>query len=86
MAAEHGILGVAALVLLIVLGVKTFLQTRTLMARAFVVAMLIWMALFLAINAMRIAAPAFLLGLACSIAYSSIPLRKPTTAAEATPP
>jgi len=74
MLAEHGILGLLAALTLVILGFRTFLNARTLQARAFVVAMLLWVTLFLAINAMRLVAPAFLFGLACAISFSSIPI------------
>jgi O-antigen ligase len=77
MLAEHGILGVASVFLLFVLAVRTIANARTLHARALVSAMLVWFALFLLVNAMRLAAPAFLFGLACSIAYSSMAARGP---------
>jgi hypothetical protein len=84
--AEHGILGALAGLLLIGLGIKTARQTRTLRSRAFVLAMLTWFILFLLVNAMRIFAPAFMFGLACSIAYSSIPPPKaPRTLERAIP-
>jgi hypothetical protein len=84
--AEHGLLGALAGLLLIGLGIKTARQTRTLRSRAFVLAMLTWFILFLLVNAMRIFAPAFMFGLACSIAYSSIPPPKaPRTLERAIP-
>lgn len=74
--AEHGILGLIALVLLFVLAVRAVLAARTLVARAFTAAMMTWFMLFLLVNAMRLSAPAFLFGLACAVAYSSIPPRR----------
>ncbi len=71
MLAEHGLLGAVAILILVLLGVRTFLGAKTLGSRAYVIAMLIWFVGFLAINAMRLVAPCFLLGLACSIAFSS---------------
>lgn len=71
MLAEHGALGGLAILLLIVLGVRTVRGARNLKARAIVVALVTWVTLFLAVHAMRLAAPAVLFGLACSIAYSS---------------
>jgi O-antigen ligase len=77
MLAEHGILGVMSIFLLFVLAIRTVANARTLHARALVSAMLVWFALFLLVNAMRLAAPAFLFGLACCIAYSSMSPRGP---------
>jgi O-antigen ligase len=76
MLAEHGILGLISIVLLFVMGMRAVLATRTLVARAFTVSMMTWCMLFLLVNAMRLSAPAFLFGLACSIAYSSVPVRR----------
>lgn len=71
MLAEHGILGAIALLLLIIMGVRAVVDARGVRMRAFVVALVIWVALFLLINAMRLAAPCVVFGLACSIAYST---------------
>ncbi|MBA3465641.1 MAG: O-antigen ligase family protein [Deltaproteobacteria bacterium] len=83
--AEHGLLGALAMILLGVLGFRTIVQTRSLLARALVASMLVWFVLFLLINAMRIAAPSFLFGLACSIAYSSVPRPRPPAPATLAP-
>jgi O-antigen ligase len=77
MLAEHGLLGAAALLLLVVLGWRTFRGARTLEARAMVVAMLSWTALFLAIDGTRLVAPALTFGLACAFSYSSLPPKQP---------
>lgn len=71
MLSEHGIFGALAIVALLVLCWRTFRRARTLETRAFVVALLVWGMLFMLINAMRLSAPAFVLGLACAIANSS---------------
>lgn len=71
MLAEHGLLGVLSLLLLCVLAVRTLLSTRTLGGRAVVAAMLVYFALFLLVNAMRLAAPAIAFGLACTVSYST---------------
>ena len=71
MLAEHGILGAVAMVFLLVLVFRTIRQSRGYHARAIVVALASWAMLFLLINAMRLVAPAFALGLACSVAYES---------------
>lgn len=72
---EHGMLGVIAIIFLIALAVRTFRDARTLQARAYVVAMMTWATLFCSVNAMRLAAPSFMMGLACAIAFASIPPR-----------
>ncbi len=74
--AEHGFLGGLAILILIALGVRTVRDAKTLRARAFVMAMLVWVTLFLAVNAMRMVAPSFMFGLACALSYSSLPLAK----------
>lgn len=74
--AEHGILGALATLLLFALAIRTVTRARTLQARAFVVAMVVWVTLFLLINAMRLAAPSFLFGLACAVSHASLPARQ----------
>ncbi len=71
MLAEHGILGAIAIVLLVWLFARTLLESRTILSRAFVAALIVWSALFLGVNGMRLALPAYTFGLACSIAYAS---------------
>lgn len=61
--AEHGILGLAALILLFGLTLKAFLVARGPMPKALVAAFATWALLFMVVSAMRLAAPAFLLGL-----------------------
>ncbi|MFN0247172.1 MAG: O-antigen ligase family protein [Kofleriaceae bacterium] len=71
MLAEHGIPGLIAIVLLLVLALRLVRDTRSIRTRAVVVALLTWVALFMLINAMRIAAPAVVVGIACAIANTS---------------
>jgi len=71
MLAEHGILGAMSIVLLVMLFLRTILDARTLIARALAMALIVWTVLFLGVNGMRLALPAYTLGLACSIAYAS---------------
>jgi O-Antigen ligase len=77
MLAEHGMLGALALVVLSVIVVRTLRLVRTIHSRAFVTSLLAWAALFLTIDAMRIVAPAFVVGLACAIAAASSRARAP---------
>ena len=66
MLAEHGLFGlVAALVLLAMIG-RNVVRAGGPVARAIVVALACWAGAYLSINAMRIAAPSFLLGLTCA--------------------
>jgi O-antigen ligase len=71
MFAEHGTFGALAFVLLVILAIRTMRRTDGLIPKALVGALLAWAGLFLAIDAMRLVAPSFVLGLACTIAYSS---------------
>lgn len=79
--AEHGILGLISELIMFLLMWRIFRATRLVSSRAAVVALLIWSLLFLLINAMRLAAPSFLMGVACTIAYSFRPRPKPVKAA-----
>lgn len=71
MLSEHGILGAISLVLLVMIFVRTVVQSRTVLARAFVTAFIVWTVLFLGVNGVRLALPAYTLGLACAISYTS---------------
>jgi O-Antigen ligase len=71
MLAEHGMLGAISLVLLVIVFVRTVMQSRTVLARAFVTAFIVWTVLFLGVNGVRLALPGYTLGLACAISYSS---------------
>jgi hypothetical protein len=79
--AEHGALGGLAIVVLLALVIRTFLTARTLQARALVIAMYVWVLLFLLVNAMRLAAPSLIFGLACAVTYASLPVRPRAAAA-----
>lgn len=71
MLAEHGLLGALALVFLIILTIRTVKTAASVRSRAFVIALILWTFFFLAVNAMRLAAPSFTFGFACAIAYAS---------------
>lgn len=62
--AEHGLFGLLALVMLVLLSVLHFRRARTPEAQALVAATISWSFLFMAVSAMRLAAPAFMYGLA----------------------
>lgn len=62
--AEHGAFGIIALITVLAMAATRFLQTNSLMMRAFVTSMLFWVLLYMAANGMRIAAPSFVFGLA----------------------
>lgn len=74
--AEHGVLGIAAMLVLAVIGWRVMRGCRVLRYRAVVAGLLTWAALFLAVSGMRLVAPSVVLGLACSIAYSFTPPRR----------
>lgn len=63
--AEHGLLGLAALCLLLSIPTAAFLTQQS-ASRGFAVGCIIWGLAFLAVSAMRLAAPSFLLGLCCA--------------------
>lgn len=62
--AEHGVLGFVAVVLLPVMGGIYFVKARSKANKALVTACVMWSLLFVFSNAMRIAAPSFVFGLA----------------------
>ena len=62
--AEHGLFGLLALLMLVLLSVMHFRRARTPEAQALVAATISWSFLFMAVSAMRLAAPAFMYGLA----------------------
>ena len=74
--AEHGVIGVLSLIILGVIVVKTLLTARTPRARALVAAFLVWFVLFMLIDALRMVAPAFACGIACSIAFTASKTRR----------
>lgn len=64
--AEHGVFGLGALLLLVAMMCGAFLRARGTAERAVVATLLVWSTSFFTINASRIAAPSFLIGLACA--------------------
>jgi O-antigen ligase len=62
--AEHGFLGLLALVLLLVAGAREFLETRGPNAKAVKASGIMWSILYMLNAAMRLAAPSFLFGFA----------------------
>lgn len=65
--AEHGIFGLAALLLMLGLTIRHFRRAQTPQAKAIVVALTVWSFLSMASVAMRTVAPAFLFGLAAAM-------------------
>lgn len=77
---EHGILGLLAIAAILSISIRTVLDASTASARSYVMALVVWALGFMAVNAMRLAAPSFILGLACTVAYSSQPRPPPRRA------
>jgi O-antigen ligase len=63
MLAEHGLLGLAAIFLLIAIAIRNIRAARQRQDKAVVVSLVLWSTAFMFINAMRLVAPAFLFGL-----------------------
>jgi O-antigen ligase len=63
MLAEHGLLGLAAIFLLIVIAVRNVRAEKERVDKAVAVSLVLWSIAFMFINAMRLVAPAFLFGL-----------------------
>jgi hypothetical protein len=63
MLAEHGLFGLASIAMLILLAIRNLRQAGPGVRRAVTASMLLWSFLFMVVNAMRLAAPSFLIGL-----------------------
>jgi hypothetical protein len=61
--AEHGTLGLAAFVLIVVMGTLNLKRASTSFTRAIIAALICWSFLYMAVNAMRLVAPSFVFGL-----------------------
>src|SRR6266850_435366 len=61
--AEHGTLGLAAFVLIVVMGALNLKRAPTAFTRAIIAALICWSLLYMAVNAMRLVAPSFIFGL-----------------------
>jgi hypothetical protein len=61
--AEHGIFGVAAILLLLVMAVQGIRRSKSLVGKALAASMIGWCLLFMMIDGMRLAAPALTFGL-----------------------
>ncbi len=71
--AEHGLFGLTALVLLLVMVVRNFRRARTPWEQALTVALIAWSAIYMAGAAMRLAAPALLLSLTFASCFAEQP-------------
>jgi O-Antigen ligase len=61
---EHGILGLAALIVLALTALNRMITAKTMEERALAASLITWSVLFLFVNGMRLAAPTFTFGLA----------------------
>ena len=61
--AEHGVFGIGALLLLLIMTFRNLKYAQSLVGKAFIASMIGWSFLFMLVNAMRIVAPAFIFGL-----------------------
>jgi len=61
--AEHGTLGLAAFVLILVMGALNLKRAPTTFAKATIAALICWSFLYMSVNAMRMVAPSFIFGL-----------------------
>lgn len=62
---EHGLFGVAALLILLGIAVRTFLHAKGAGRKALTASLVAWSFLFMSTNGMRLVAPSFTFGLAC---------------------
>jgi len=70
MLAEHGVFGALAIGMILLMCVRVVRRAKSANEKAFVMAFVVWFLLFLAIDAMRIVAASYVLGLAFAVAYS----------------
>jgi hypothetical protein len=82
--AEHGVLGVVALLLLVASGYKAIRNGSTPYERAVITALFIWACAFMCSAAMRIAAVSFAIGL-CQVTFLQEPQRESSPARRTNP-
>jgi O-antigen ligase len=70
MVAEHGMLGLISLILLVVMVVRGFFDANGSRNRAIVSALLVWVLLYMFANAMRLVMPGFFFGLALNYSFN----------------
>ena len=63
--AEHGLFGLAAMVMMLLIFLDSFSRTHGIQEKALVSALFLWSFLFMLTAGMRLAAPAFAIGLSC---------------------
>ena len=74
--AEHGLLGVAALLVLFTMAFQRLQAARTVQEKAFVAALLAWSFITMSHAAMRIVAPSLVFGLASAVQGSGLTRRE----------
>jgi O-antigen ligase len=74
---EHGILGLAALIVLALTALNRMITAKTMEERALAASLITWSVLFLFVNGMRLAAPTFTFGLALTAIRPSDNLARP---------
>jgi O-antigen ligase len=79
MLGEHGALGLAAMLMLLLLMAFSVARAPGPLDKAVAIALVSWGAAFLTANAMRIAAPGFLIGLSCATFVLSPPMYSSTS-------
>jgi len=67
---EHGLFGVASLLILLGIAVRTFLRAKGAGGKALTASLTTWSFMFMASNGMRLVAPSFTFGLACVTVFS----------------
>jgi hypothetical protein len=72
--AEHGVFGLMALLLLIVMAVRSIRRGNSILGKAMAASMIGWAFLFMMIDGMRLAAPAFAFGLSFATILPNVPL------------
>ncbi|MDE2127183.1 MAG: hypothetical protein KGJ62_11385 [Armatimonadetes bacterium] len=71
--AEHGLLGVSALIILLVITVRNIRSANGVENRSLTVAWLVWAWLYMCVSAMRTVAPGVLFGLSCAAVLPNEP-------------
>ena len=76
--AEHGLFGLGAILVLLVLFLKNLACTENPSQRAITVVAVVWSSMFMTSNAMRLAAPSYMFGLSCITLVRVVAKRSPT--------
>ena len=82
--AEHGFLGLIALILMVAMAIRSVQGNRTMQGKAIAAALVAYAALFMLVDGMRLAGPAFAFGLAGTTIVSGRRPRPPAAARRST--